>query len=120
MAKAEDVLDDFTFRFARGYKDGFCGKAGKIYNSIKNLKARHQISLEIKDIKARVGEISARHQRYQALYGTQERGFSSSRQANADFDIRAQSLFIEEARLVGIDKPKAELISKILDDHSQL
>ncbi|XP_071927913.1 disease resistance protein RPM1-like [Coffea arabica] len=116
----EDVLDDFTFRFARGYKDGFCGKAGKIYNSIKNLKARHQISLEIKDIKARVGEISARHQRYQALYGTQERGFSSSRQANADFDIRAQSLFIEEAQLVGIDKPKAELISKILDDHSQL
>ncbi|CDP21782.1 unnamed protein product, partial [Coffea canephora] len=59
----EDVLDDFTFRFAR---------------------------------------------------------FSSSRQANADFDIRAQSLFIEEAQLVGIDKPKAELISKILDDHSQL
>ncbi|XP_027152164.1 disease resistance protein RPM1-like [Coffea eugenioides] len=116
----EDVLDDFTFRFARGYKDGFCGKAGKIYNSIKNLKARHQISLEIKDIKARVGEISARHQRYQALYGTQDRGFSSSRQANADFDIRAQSLFIEEAQLVGIDKPKAELISKILDDHSQL
>ncbi|XP_027152174.1 disease resistance protein RPM1-like [Coffea eugenioides] len=38
----------------------------------------------------------------------------------ADFDIRAQSLFIEEAQLVGIDKPKAELISKILDDHSQL
>ncbi|CDP19241.1 unnamed protein product [Coffea canephora] len=86
----EDVLDDFTFRFARGYMDGFCGK------------------------------ISARHQRYQSLYGTQERGFSSSRQVNADFDIRAQSLFIEEAQLVGIDKPKAELISKILNDHSQL
>ncbi|XP_027097589.1 disease resistance protein RPM1-like isoform X1 [Coffea arabica] len=116
----EDVLDDFTFHFARRYKDGFCGKVGKIYNSIKNLKARHQISLEIKDIKGRVGEISARHQRYQSLYGTQERGFSTSRQVNADFDIRAQSLFIEEARLVGIDKPKAELISKILDDHSQL
>ncbi|XP_027100537.1 disease resistance protein RPM1-like [Coffea arabica] len=116
----EDVLDDFTFRFARGYKDGFCGKVGKIYNSIKNLKARHQISLEIKDIKGRVGEISARHQRYQFLYGTQERGFSTSRQVNADFDIRSQSLLIEEARLVGIDKPKAELISKILDDHSQL
>ncbi|XP_027152175.1 disease resistance protein RPM1-like [Coffea eugenioides] len=116
----EDVLDDFTFRFARGYKDGFCGKVGKIYNSIKNLKARHQISLEIKDIKGRVGEISTRHQRYESLYGTQERGFSSSRQANVDFDIRAQSLLIEEAQLVGIDKPKAELISKILSDHSQL
>nr|XP_027095900.1 disease resistance protein RPM1-like [Coffea arabica] len=116
----EDVLDDFTFRFARGYMDGFYGKVGKIYNSIKNLKARHQISLEIKAIKARVGEISERHRRYQSQYGTQERGFSSSRQANADFDIRAQSLFIEEDRLVGIDKPKAELISKILDDHSQL
>ncbi|XP_027151093.1 disease resistance protein RPM1-like [Coffea eugenioides] len=116
----EDVLDDFTFRFARGYKDGFYGKVGKIYNSIKNLKARHQISLEIKDIKARVGQISERHRRYQSQYGTQERGFSSSRHADADFDIRSQSLFIEEAQLVGIDKPKAELISKILDDHSQL
>ncbi|XP_071929170.1 disease resistance protein RPM1-like [Coffea arabica] len=100
--------------------DGFYGKAGKIYNSMKNLKARHQISSEIKDINARVGEISERYRRYQSQYGTQERGFSSSRQANADFDIRAQSLFIEEAQLVGIDKPKAELISKILDDHSQL
>ncbi|XP_071929128.1 disease resistance protein RPM1-like [Coffea arabica] len=116
----EDVLDDFTFRFARGYMDGFRGKAGKIYNSIKNLKARHQISLEIKEIKVRFGEISERHRRYLSQYGTQERGFSSSRQANADFDTRAQSLFIEEAQLVGIDKPKAELISKILDDHSQL
>ncbi|XP_027152149.1 disease resistance protein RPM1-like [Coffea eugenioides] len=116
----EDVLDDFICRFARGYMDGFCGKFGKIYNSIKNLKARHQISLETKDIKARVGKISARHQRYQSLYGTRERGFSSSRQVNADFDIHAQSLFIEEAPLVGIDKPKAELISKILEDHSQL
>ncbi|CDP21624.1 unnamed protein product, partial [Coffea canephora] len=116
----EDVLDDFTFRFARGYKDGFYGKAGKIYNSIKNLKARHQISSEIKAIKARVGAISERYQRYQSQYGTQERGFSSSRQANADFDSRAQSLFIEEARLVGIDKPKADLISEILVDHSQL
>ncbi|CDP21483.1 unnamed protein product [Coffea canephora] len=116
----EDVLDDFTFRFARGYMDGFCGKAGKIYNSIKNLKARHQISLKIKDIKARVREISKRHRRYRSQYGTQERGFSSSRQVNADFDIRVQSLFIEEAQLVGIDRPKAELISKILGDHSQL
>ncbi|XP_027152150.1 disease resistance protein RPM1-like [Coffea eugenioides] len=116
----EDVLDDFTFRFARGYKDGFCGKAGKIYNSIKNLKARHQISLEIKDIKARVGDISERRRRFPSQYGTQERGSSSSRQVNPDFGIRTQSLFIEEARLVGIDKPKAELISKILDDHSQL
>ncbi|CDP19368.1 unnamed protein product [Coffea canephora] len=116
----EDVLDDFTFRFARGYMDGFYGKAGKIYNSIKNLKARHQISLEIKDIRARVGEISERYRRYQSQYGTQDRGFSSSGQANPDFDIRAQSLFIEEAQLVGIGKPKAELMSKILDDHSQL
>ncbi|XP_027099025.1 disease resistance protein RPM1 [Coffea arabica] len=116
----EDVLDDFTFRFARGYMDGFYGKAGKIYNSIKNLKARHQISSEMKEIKARVGEISERHRRYQSQYGTQERGLSSSRQMNVDFDIRAQSLFVEEAQLVGIAKPKAELVSKILDDHSQL
>ncbi|XP_027152215.1 disease resistance protein RPM1-like [Coffea eugenioides] len=116
----EDVLDDFTFRFDHGCADGFCGQVEKIYNSIKNLKASHRISLEIKDIKARVGEISARHQRYQSLYGTQERAFSTSRQANADFDIRAHSLFIEEPQLVGIDKPKADLISKILDDHSQL
>ncbi|CDP19366.1 unnamed protein product [Coffea canephora] len=33
-----------------------------------------------------------------------------------DFTFR----FAREAQLVGIDKPKAELISKILDDHSQL
>ncbi|CDP05440.1 unnamed protein product [Coffea canephora] len=64
----EDVLDDFTFRFDHGCADGFCGQVEKIYNSIKNLKASHRISSEIKEIKARVGEISARHQRYQSLY----------------------------------------------------
>ncbi|CDP21637.1 unnamed protein product [Coffea canephora] len=116
----EDVLDDFAFRFASGHADGFFGRVGKIYNSIKNLKARHRISLEIKDIKARVVEISARHQRYQLLYGTQERGPSSSHVASADCDIRDQALLIEEAKLVGIDQPKKELISKILDDHSHL
>ncbi|CDP11689.1 unnamed protein product [Coffea canephora] len=97
----EDVLDDFAFRFARGHADGFIGRVGKIYNSIKNLKARHRISLEIKGIKDRVVEISARHQRYQSLYGNEERGSSSS-------------------NLVGIDQPKKELISKILDDDSHL
>ncbi|XP_027181684.1 disease resistance protein RPM1-like [Coffea eugenioides] len=116
----EDVLDDFAFRFARGGADGFFGRVGKIYNSIKNLKARHRISLEIKYIKARVVEISARHQRYQSLYGTQEIGSSSSHVASADCDIRDQALLIEEAELVGIDQPKKELISKILDDHSYL
>nr|XP_027083306.1 disease resistance protein RPM1-like isoform X1 [Coffea arabica] len=116
----EDVLDDFAFRFARGDADGFFGRVGKIYKSTKNLKARHRISLEIKDIKARVKEISARHQRYQLLYGTQERGPSSSHVASADCDIRDQALLIEEAKLVGIDQPKKELISKILDDHSHL
>ncbi|XP_027084316.2 disease resistance protein RPM1-like [Coffea arabica] len=115
-----DVLDDFAFRFARGHADGFIGRVGKIYNSIMNLKARHQISLEIKDIKARVVEISARHQRYQSLYGTQEIGSSSSNVANADYDIRDQALLIEEAKLVGIDQPKKELISEVLDDNSHL
>ncbi|XP_027181672.1 disease resistance protein RPM1-like [Coffea eugenioides] len=116
----EDVLDDFAFRFARGDADGFFGRVGKIYNSIKNLNARHRISLEIKDIKARVVEISARYQRYQSLYGTQEIGSSSLHVASADCDIRDQALLIEEAKLVGIDQPKKELISKILDDHSHL
>ncbi|CDP21631.1 unnamed protein product, partial [Coffea canephora] len=35
----EDVLDDFAIRFAHGDADGFFGRVGKIYNSIKNLKA---------------------------------------------------------------------------------
>ncbi|CDP11700.1 unnamed protein product [Coffea canephora] len=116
----EDVLDDFAFRFAHGDADGFFGRVGKIYNSIKNLKARHRISLEIKDIKARVAEISARRHRYQLPQSTQEIGSSSSHVANADCDIRDQALLIEEAKLVGIDQPKKELISKILDDHSHL
>ncbi|CDP19949.1 unnamed protein product [Coffea canephora] len=89
---------------------------------------------ELESMKAFLGEAEAKEgndsqlrawlkqvrERYQSLYGTQERGFSSSRLVNADFDFRVQSLFIEEAQLVGIAKPKAELISKILDDHSQL
>ncbi|XP_027156799.1 disease resistance protein RPM1-like [Coffea eugenioides] len=70
---------------------------------------------------ASVGEISEGIEVAKSQYGTaRQNGFSSSGQANADFDIRAQSLFIEEAQLLGFGKQQAEAHLKILDDHSQL
>ncbi|CDP21446.1 unnamed protein product [Coffea canephora] len=97
----EDVLDEFVARFARHPATGFHGSVRTIFNSIKTLRARHNVAEQLQSIKARVKNISEGHRRYQS--------------------DRDDALLVEEAELVGIDNPRQQLISQLLEgDDSQL
>lgn len=118
----EDVLDEFTFHFARYHGHGFYGRFLKIHTSVKNWRKSHRISAQIQDIKSRVENIALRHQRYyQSLYATvSERSPISPPAVNMKYDIRGHGLLLEESNLVGIREPKNELVSHVLGDDSRL
>ncbi|KAL3497668.1 hypothetical protein ACH5RR_040400 [Cinchona calisaya] len=119
----EDVLDDFVFHFARQRSKGFYGFVKRIFNSIKNLRARHRVASEIQSIQARIRRIFEGHQRYQSEYGISMDRVSGSVAAvdNKAWRYgRDDALLVEEAKLVGIENPKRQLISQLLEGDSEL
>ncbi|XP_027082222.1 disease resistance protein RPM1-like [Coffea arabica] len=119
----EDVLDEFVARFARHPATGFHGSVQRIFNSIKTLRARHKVAEQIQSIKARVKNISEGHQRYQLEFGvtTQVSGSPAAVNNTTWRHSRDDAILVEEAELVGIDKPKQQLVSQLLEgDESQL
>ncbi|XP_028105898.1 disease resistance protein RPM1-like, partial [Camellia sinensis] len=120
----EDVLDEFMLRFARHHQRGICGSIYKIHYQIKNMKARYQIPYEIQDIKSRVVEIAERRKRYDHKLCTSEQGSSSNTTNMAInggcYDRRGDAPLLEEADLVGIDKPKQQLLDWVIDGDSPL
>ncbi|XP_027083492.1 disease resistance protein RPM1-like [Coffea arabica] len=119
----EDVLDEFVARFAHHHATGFYGSVRKIFNSIKTLRARRKVAVQMQSIKARVLNISEGHQRYQSEFGgTTQAAESLVAVNNTTWRYsRDDALLVEEAELVGIDNPKQQLISQLLEgDDSQL
>ncbi|KAG8379320.1 hypothetical protein BUALT_Bualt07G0076100 [Buddleja alternifolia] len=78
------------------------------YDAENNLKARRQIYLEMEAIRSRVKSISKSQQRYKDIYGTSDQ--ESGRAKSTWYDSRGDALLLEEAEVVGIEKPKSQLI----------
>ncbi|KAL3497671.1 hypothetical protein ACH5RR_040403 [Cinchona calisaya] len=118
----KDVLDDFVLRFAHQHSKRFCGSVKRILNLKKNLRARHRVASEIQSIQTRIKNISEGHQRYQSEYGISTDQVSGTLDAvdnKAWRCSRDDALLVEEAKLVGIDKPKQQLISQLLEGDSK-
>ncbi|XP_027082227.1 disease resistance protein RPM1-like [Coffea arabica] len=109
-------------RFAHHHATGFYGSFRKIFNSVKTLRARRKVAEQIQSIKARVKNISEGRQRYQSEFGgTSQAAGSLAAVNNTWVYSRDDALLVEEAELVGIDNPKQQLISQLLEgDDSQL
>nr|XP_027082225.1 disease resistance protein RPM1-like [Coffea arabica] len=119
----EDVLDEFMALFARHPATGFHGSVRTIFNSIKTLRARHNVAEQLQSIKARVKNISEGHRRYQSEFGVTIQAAESLAAVNNTTwrYSRDDALLVEEAELVGIDNPKQQLISQLFEgDDSQL
>ncbi|KAI7994615.1 putative disease resistance protein [Camellia lanceoleosa] len=101
----KDVLDIFILCFRRHHGNGFGGFLRKFSCFIKTLKARRQIAFQVQRIKSKVINISNGHQRYKDRYGILEQSSRSTW-----YDCRGDALLLEEAELVGINKPKSQLI----------
>ncbi|GMQ04122.1 hypothetical protein CsSME_00049650 [Camellia sinensis var. sinensis] len=117
---AEDALDKFKLHFAHHHGDGFGGFLRKVFYLTKTLKARHQIASEIQRIKSRVINISEGHKRYHDKYGILEQGSRSNVVNNSWYDYRGDALLLEEAKLVGIEMPKRQLMEWLVEGDSGL
>ncbi|XP_057478036.1 disease resistance protein RPM1-like isoform X2 [Actinidia eriantha] len=112
-----DALDMHMLRLGHHHGNGVRGFLHKVSCYIKTIKARHQIASEVKRIKSRLINISEGHQRYSDIYRRQEQG---SRPTVAWYDSRGDALLLEEAELVGIEKPKLELTQLLLEENCRL
>ncbi|XP_028101130.1 disease susceptibility protein LOV1-like isoform X3 [Camellia sinensis] len=117
-----DVLELYMLRLGHRHGAGFRGFLRKVSCFLKTLKARHQIASEVQRMKSRVIDISKGHQRYHDRYGMSEQG-SSSRSTGlntACHDYRGDALLLDESELVGIDKPKSQLIRWLVHEDPRL
>nr|GMC87153.1 disease resistance protein RPM1-like [Ipomoea batatas] len=107
---AEDVLDEFLFRFGGGrIGGGFYTKINNIYTSLKNLRTRRRLALALRRIKAKINENS----RYQPSLPTSTTGTVHNRN-NQLHDGRVGALFQEDSDLVGFENSKQSLIKLLL------
>ncbi|KAL7188050.1 hypothetical protein ACSBR1_037987 [Camellia fascicularis] len=116
----EYVLDKFKLHLAQHHGDGFSGFLRKSFHFAKILIARHQIASEIQRIKSRVINISEGHKRYHDKYGILQQGSRSNVVNNSWYDYRGDALLLEEAKLVGIEKPKRQLMEWLVEGDSGL
>ncbi|KAK2995035.1 hypothetical protein RJ640_024478 [Escallonia rubra] len=110
----EDILDEFILRLASNRRDGFFGSLYRITWYAKKIQAQHQIASKIQRIRPRIDHI------FENYVGFDPHGSSSTVINNAWLDRRWDALLIEEAELVGIEQPKRQLISWLVNDDSGL
>lgn len=76
---------------------------------LKTLGTRHHIANQIKELKARVIEVSEQRVRYKLDE------VASSNSSNLAIDPRLSALFVEEAHLVGIEGPRDDLVNWLVE-----
>jgi len=104
----EDCIDDFMHRIGHNGMADSAGLVSKVVQQLKSLRARHQITSRIQDLKARVEDASKRRMRYKL----DECAFQS--RTTTSIDPRLPSLYAEPEGLVGIDKPRDDLVRLLM------
>ncbi|XP_062096565.1 putative disease resistance RPP13-like protein 3 isoform X2 [Humulus lupulus] len=117
---AEDIIDDFLYRFEHTKRHGFYGYLCKMARGIKNLKARRRIASQLQSIERRVTDISEGRLRYGYKLSSAEIGSSSGTKPCYYSEVRSDARLLEEAQLVGIKSDKQHLLSFLMEDTSQL
>ncbi|XP_039130777.1 disease resistance protein RPM1-like [Dioscorea cayenensis subsp. rotundata] len=106
----EDILDDLLLAFDHRHSTPLlCG----VIPSVKHLKARRHIGGQIKDILVKLRGLLMRRDQLDANSIDYET--PANRSIYRFHDSPLAPLFAEEVELVGIDKPKDELVSWLMD-----
>uniref|UniRef100_A0ACD5TDU0 Uncharacterized protein n=1 Tax=Avena sativa TaxID=4498 RepID=A0ACD5TDU0_AVESA len=101
----EDSIDDFMQDVDEKdtKPDGFLNKIKHSMEKLRKMKTHGRIGVEIQDLKKQVIEVGERNARYK----TRE---AFAKTINSTVDHRALAIFEHASRLVGIEKPKADII----------
>ncbi|KAI8004231.1 Disease resistance protein RPM1 [Camellia lanceoleosa] len=118
--RIEDVIDEHIL-FVLPKQPGLVGSLRKVTRTITKLKPRHEIASQIQDIKTTIREIQEGAVRYGFSTSTSSEHSSTSTSSitkdNMWRDPRLASLFIRDDEVVGIESPKYELISRLVDQN---
>ncbi|KAL2348853.1 hypothetical protein Fmac_002853 [Flemingia macrophylla] len=107
--EAEDLLDELQLFQVHNHAIGF-----SIYLRVRNMKARYRIVHELKNINSRMKTISSTHERFRHKLDTASEASSSNYTGNAWHDPRGDALLLDNTDLVGIDRPKKQLIGWLI------
>jgi len=107
----EDVVDKFIHQLGHGaqHRSGFKEFFRKTARQLKTLGSRRGIANQIDDLKTRLKEIKELKSSYK---------LDDIPSEHSTVDPRLSALFVEEAHLVGIDGPRDDLASWMLEDES--
>ncbi|KAL7209243.1 hypothetical protein ACSBR1_030891 [Camellia fascicularis] len=113
----QDVIDEHILLISPKQSPRFsCLR--KVTRTITKLKSRHEIASQIQDIKTTISEIQEGTGRYGFSTNTYSKhSSSSSRKDDMWRDPQLASLFIGDDKVVGIESPKYELISRLVDQN---
>ncbi|KAJ1431110.1 Virus X resistance protein-like, coiled-coil domain [Sesbania bispinosa] len=106
----EDAIDEYNLRLVDQHGRSNIFSLHKFAFGFKTMKARHRIASHIQDIKSKVEVIS------QGRPSTSVIGPSSTQRLSSRLDSQDDALLLEEADLVGIDKPKKQLTDLLFND----
>nr|CAB3479281.1 unnamed protein product [Digitaria exilis] len=109
----EDVIDKFVHHLGNGsHHGGFKEFFRKTARRLKTLGSRHGIANQIDDLKARVKEVKDLKSSYK-LDDVACGAFD-----HPAVDPRLSALFVEEKHLVGIDGPRDDLVSWMMEEEN--
>ncbi|GMP78423.1 hypothetical protein CsSME_00034347 [Camellia sinensis var. sinensis] len=114
--RIQDVIDEHIL-VVLPKQPGLFGSLHKVTRTITKLKPRHEIASQIQDIKTTIREIKEGADRYGFSTSTSSEHSSSNSKDNMWRDPRLASLFIGDDEVVGIESPKYELMSRLVDQN---
>ncbi|KAL6183727.1 hypothetical protein ACLB2K_045138 [Fragaria x ananassa] len=116
--EAEDILDEFTLLLGHDHGDGIYGSLCRLSCCIKNAKACYRIASQLQAINSRVKNISEVHKRLQHKFIKAEQGLGFDSVEDTWQDHRGDALLLDNSDLVGIHKPKNQLVGWLCKDTS--
>ncbi|CAL5347884.1 unnamed protein product [Camellia sinensis] len=118
--RIQDVIDQHIL-LVLPKQPGLFGSLHKVSRTITKLRPRHEIASQIQDIKTTICEIKEGADRYGFSTSTSSELSSTSTSSitndNMWHDPRLASVFIGDDEVIGIEYPKYELISKLVDQN---
>ncbi|CAL5414042.1 unnamed protein product [Camellia sinensis] len=118
--RIQDVINEHIL-LVLPKQPGLFSSLRKVTRTITKLKPRHEMASQIQDIKTTIREIKEGADRYGFSTSTLSEHSSTSTSGitndNMWRDPRLASLFIGDDEVVGIESPKYELISRLVDQN---
>lgn len=114
----EDALEEFMLRFQPHHGRGFIHSLRNCYHYVWQLKGRHRLAVQIQNIKGRIKAISERRDAFS--FNKVDEVTASSSDLSIWHVHKLGALYIDDADVVGIEKPKNQLIAWLVGGEQKL